>query len=320
MIFSSFLLVAGLVLTLFSAKWLVDGASSIAKRFHVSDMVIGLTVVALGTSAPELVINVYSAIKGSSGLAIGNILGSNTANILLILGVAALISPLHISTNTKWKEIPFSLLAAIVLGIIANDTWLDKMATGNYISSTDGMVLLCFLVIFMVYTFEMARFNPEPAHKVVEMKLWKSLLLLGGGITGLFFGGKFLVEGAVDISRWWGLSERIIGLTIIAIGTSLPELATSIVAATKKRTDMAIGNIIGSNILNIFLVLGVTATIQPMKFESPAMNHDLGLVVLSSVLLFITTLFYSPRRIGRRAGTLYVILYAGYMISLIFVK
>jgi cation:H+ antiporter len=320
MIFSSFLLVAGMVITLLSAKWLVDGASSIAKRFRVPDMVIGLTVVALGTSTPELVINIYSAIEGSAGLAIGNVFGSNIANILLILGVAALISPITISTNNRWKEIPFSLLAAIVLGIIANDTWLDNLSTGNFISRTDGLVLLCFLAIFMVYTFEIARFNPEPADEVVAMKLWKSLLLTVGGSAGLFFGGKILVDGAVDISRWLGMTERIIGLTIIAIGTSLPELATSIVAAMKKRTDLAIGNVIGSNILNIFLVLGVTGVIQPMKFESPTMNHDLGIVVLSSILLFVTTFFYSTKRIGRRAGTLYVTLYVGYMISLIFVK
>lgn len=320
MIGKVFLLIVGLVLILYGARLLVEGASSIAKRFNVSDLVIGLTVVAFGTSMPELVINVFSALKGSTGIAIGNVLGSNIANILLILGTSALVRPLTLSVNTQWKEIPFSLLAAIVLGIMANDVLLNHGQQVNEISLSDGLVLLCFLIIFMVYTFEMARFNPEIAEEAPVRPGWLSIIFLLLGVVGLYFGGQMFVDGAIGIARALGWSERLIGLTIVAVGTSIPELATSVVAAWNKRTSMAIGNVIGSNILNVFLILGVTATIQPLPFVTPAMNHDLFVLILASVLLFVTTLLYSPRRIGRRAGGLYLFLYIAYLVSLILVN
>ena len=313
-------LIGGLVLTLYAANWLVEGSSSIAKRLNVSDLVIGLTIVALGTSTPELAINIFSAIKGSTDLAIGNVLGSNIANILLILGTASLISPLVISTNTTWKEIPFSLLAVIVLGLMANDLWLDDQANGNFISRTDGMVMLCFLAIFIVYTFEISKFHPEPADEVHVMSVGKSILLTILGIIGLFAGGKFLVDGAIGLAHMAGISERVIGLTIVAIGTSLPELAAAIVAARKGKTDLAVGNVIGSNILNVFLILGMTATIHPMPFDAGSSNHDLGLVLLSSVLLFASTFFYNPRRIGKREGVIFVSLYIIYLVTLVIIK
>ncbi len=313
-------LIGGLVLTLYAANWLVEGSSSIAKRLNVSDLVIGLTIVALGTSTPELAINIFSAIKGSTDLAIANVLGSNIANILLILGTASLISPLVISTNTTWKEIPFALLAVIVLGLMANDLWLDANASGNFISRTDGMVMLCFLAIFIVYTFEISKFHPEAAGEVHVMSVGKSIFLTIFGIIGLFIGGKLLVEGAVGLAQLAGISERVIGLTIVAIGTSLPELAAAIVAARKGKTDLAVGNVIGSNILNVFLILGVTATIHPMPFDAESSNHDLGLVLLSSILLFASTFFYNPRRIGKREGVIFVSLYTIYLITLVFVK
>ena len=313
-------LIGGLVLTLVAAHWLVDGSSSIAKRFNISDIVIGLTIVALGTSTPELAINIFSAIKGSTDLAIANVLGSNIANILLILGVSSIFAPLVITTNTTWKEIPFGLLAVIVLALMANDLWLDPTANGNFISRTDGLVLLCFLGIFIVYTFEISKFHPEGAEEVIVMALWKSIMLTILGIAGLFIGGKLLVDGAIGLAQMAGISERIIGLTIVAIGTSLPELAASIVAAKKGKTALAVGNIMGSNILNVFLILGVTATIHPMPFNAGASNHDLGLVMLSSVLLFAATFFYNPRRIGKREGFIFVSLYVIYLVTLIFVK
>ncbi|MCB0518692.1 MAG: calcium/sodium antiporter [Lewinellaceae bacterium] len=317
---SILLLLAGLALTLFSANWLVEGASSIAKRFHVSDLVIGLTIVALGTSTPELAINIFSALEGSSGLAIGNVLGSNIANILLILGVTAIISEIKVTTNTTWKEIPFSLLAAVTIGIMANDQWLDPSANGNFISRTDGMVLLCFLIIFMVYTFEIARFHPDPVEQVQVMPVWKSIVYAVVGICGLFFGGKLLVDGAVGLAQMIGMSERVIGLTIVAIGTSVPELATSIAAALKGKAGMAVGNVVGSNILNIFLILGTTAIIHPLPFQVPAMNHDLGLVVMASLLLFLATVIFTPKKISRREGVVFVALYVLYLGSLVFVK
>ncbi len=313
-------LIGGLILTLYAANWLVDGASSIAKRFNVSDLVIGLTIVALGTSTPELAINVFSAIKGSTDLAIGNVLGSNIANILLILGVSSILSPLIISTNTTWKEIPFGLLAVVVLGLMANDLWLDKGATGNFISRTDGMILLCFLAIFFVYTFEMARNEKGGTDEVYVMSIRKSTLLTILGIAGLFAGGKFLVDGAIGIATMIGISERVIGLTIVAIGTSLPELAAAIVAAKKGKTDLAVGNVIGSNILNIFLILGVTATIKPMPYVAASSNYDLGLVVLASFLLFGASFLYTPKMISKREGIIFVVLYVIYLVSLIVIK
>lgn len=313
-------LVGGLVLTLLAANWLVDGASSIAKRFNVSDLVIGLTIVALGTSTPELAINIFSALQGSTELAIGNVLGSNIANILLILGVASLFAPLEISRNTTWKEIPFSMLAVLVLAFMANDLWLDKNAYGNYISRTDGMVLLCFLAIFIVYTFEIEQFNPDEADEVPTVfPLWKSIVLTIAGIAGLFVGGKLLVDGAVGLAQMAGISERIIGLTIVAIGTSLPELAAAVVAAKKGKTDMAVGNVIGSNILNIFLILGVTASIHPMEFQAGPANHDIGLVALASLLLLAATFFYKPRQVVKQEGILFISIYVIYLVTLIFV-
>ncbi len=313
-------LIGGLVLTLFSANWLVDGASSIAKRFNVSDLVIGLTIVALGTSTPELAINIFSAIEGSTNLAIANVLGSNIANILLILGVASLFSPLVISSNTTWKEIPFGLLAVVVLGLMANDLWLDRDANGNFISRTDGMILLCFLIIFFVYTFEMARKEPDQTDDVHVISIWKSVFLVVVGIVGLFIGGKLLVDGAIGLATMAGVSERVIGLTIVAIGTSLPELAAAVVAARKGKTDMAIGNVIGSNILNIFLVLGVTATIKPMPYIAEASNYDLGLVALASFLLFGASFLYTPKMISKREGIVFTILYVVYLVSLVLFK
>ena len=309
-------LIGGMVLTIYSADRMVEGSSSIAKRYNISDLVIGLTIVALGTSAPELAINIFSALNGSTELAIGNVLGSNVANILLILGSAALVSPLVISKNTVWKEIPFSLLAVLVLGLMANDVYLDPGISDNIISRNDGLVLLCFLAIFIVYTFEIARSNPDIVGEVEMRPLWKSILLTILGIVGLFIGGKFLVDGAIGLAQMAGISERVIGLTIVAIGTSLPELAAAIVAARKGKTDMAVGNVIGSNILNIFLILGVTSTILPMPFDAVA-NMDIGLVLLSTLLLFAATFLYNPRRIGKREGVIFIGLYIIYLVVLV---
>lgn len=312
-------LIGGLVLTVFAADRMVEGSSSLAKRFNVSDLVIGLTIVALGTSAPELAINIFSALEGSTDLAIGNVLGSNIANILLILGSAALISPLVISRNTIWKEIPFSLLAVIVLGLMANDIYLDAGVSQNMISRNDGLVMLCFLGIFIVYTFEIAGSNPDIVEEVEMQPLWKSIMFTILGIVGLFIGGKLLVDGAIGLAKMAGMSERVIGLTIVAIGTSLPELAAAVVAARKGKTDMAVGNVIGSNLLNIFLILGVTSTILPMPFDATA-NIDLGLVVVATLLLFGATFFYNPRKIGKKEGVIFISLYIIYLIVLVVMK
>ena len=306
-------LFGGMALIIFSANWLVDGASSIAKKFGISDLVIGLTIVAFGTSAPELTVNVFSALQGSTDIAIGNVLGSNIANIFLILGIAALIYPLSVQKNTTWKEIPLSLLAAIVLGIVANDQLIDQNPQGSDISRTDGMVLLAFFLIFLVYTFEIVNNQPETDEGVKPMPLWKGIALVLTGLLGLYFGGKYLVEGASNIAKEFGLSERIIGLTIVAVGTSLPELATSVVAAFKKKADIAIGNVVGSNIFNIFFILGLTAVIEPLPFN-PASNIDVLVTIFASLLLFITTFTLGRRSVDRIEGGVFILIYIGYIV------
>ena len=312
-------LFGGIALIILSANWLVNGASSLAKKFGISDIVIGLTIVAFGTSSPELTVNVFSAIKGSTDIAIGNVLGSNIANIFLILGISSIIYPLVIQSNTTWKEIPLSLLAALVLGIIANDQLIDdQLATGgNFVGRTDGLVLLSFFVIFLVYSIEIARSQDSSEESTKVIPVWKSIGMVLVGLIGLYFGGQYLVQGAVNIATEIGMSERIIGLTIVAIGTSLPELSTSVVAAYKKKTDIAIGNIVGSNIFNIFFILGITAVIQPLPFKQ-TMNLDILVTILASLLLFFTTITLQRRKIDRLEGVVFVILYVSYIIYSIF--
>lgn len=310
-------LAGGIALVIFSANWLVDGASSIAKKFGLSDLVIGLTIVAFGTSAPELTVNLFSALQGNTDIAIGNVLGSNIANIFLILGLASIIYPLSIQRNTTWKEIPLSFLAAVVLGILANDQLIDGSAVGSFVSRIDGLVLLCFFVIFMVYTAEIARNQSDTDEGIKPMPLWKSGLLVVAGLLGLFFGGKFLVDGAVNIAEQLGMSQKLIGLTIVAIGTSLPELATSIVAATKKKTDIAIGNVVGSNIFNIFFILGVTSAIQPLPF-SPSINFDILVTIFASFILFLSTMVIGKRKVVRAEGIIFLLIYIGYIVYSIY--
>lgn len=311
--------VAGLAVIILAANWLVNGAASLAKRFNVSNIVIGLTIVAFGTSAPELVINIISTLKGNTEIAIGNALGSNIANILLILGVSAVIYPLSIQRNTKWKEIPFSLLAAIVLLICANDVFLNHYSE-NQLSRGDGLVFLMFIVIFVVYTFGIAKIkNGEPKEEtesIKEMKLIKSIFLIFLGLIGLFLGGQYFVDGAVNIARILGMSESVIGLTIVSIGTSLPELATSIVASYKKSSDIAVGNIVGSNIFNIFFVLGISSTIKPLPFHETS-NIDIMLVVVASLLLFFSTMTFKKAKLDRTEGAFFLVIYVSYIIYLI---
>jgi cation:H+ antiporter len=313
MFWDIFFVVGGIALVIYGANWLIDGAASIAHRLGISDLVIGLTIVAFGTSAPELVVSVLSAIQGVSDIAIGNILGSNIANILLILGITAIIFPLKIQMSSKWKEIPFSFLAVVVIAVLSNDIFLESSAnTGNFLSRADGIILLLFLMIFLVYTFEMSRNKSDDEPFVKEISVLKSLFLIALGITGLFFGGKYLVEGAVGTAKAFGMSERVIGLTIVAVGTSVPELVTSVLAALKRNADIAVGNVLGSNILNIFLVLGVTSVINPLEFIKES-NFDILVVAIATLLLFVATLIFGANVIRRREGILFVLLYISYI-------
>lgn len=309
-------LAVGLVLVLYGARWLVDGASSVAKSLNVPDIVIGLTIVAFGTSAPELVTNLFSALDGKTDIAIGNILGSNIANVFLILGVAAMIFPLKVHHGTTWKEIPLSLLAALILFVMANDVWLDG-GSDNVISRTDGLVLLGFMCIFLVYTFEIAKKSPDETGDVAILPVWKSVVLIAVGLLGLFLGGKWFVDGASGMARIFGISERMIGLTIVAIGTSLPELATSIVAALNKKADIAVGNVVGSNIFNIFFILGLSATVRPLPYNAAQSNIDAWVAIGASALLFLSTRTLSKSVITRIEGVIFVGIYFTYLIYLI---
>lgn len=315
---SIFSLIGGLILILLGANGLTDGAASIAKRFKISSIVIGLTVVAFGTSAPELAVSVSSALKDSAGIAVGNVIGSNIFNTLLIVGCTALFAPIVISKNTLRKEIPFCILASIVLLICGNDILLDH-SESNLLSTGDGLILLCFFILFMGYTFAIAfkGDQAETAEEVHTFPLWKSIVYIVGGLVFLVIGGNFFVDGASHIARSLGVSESVIGLTLVAGGTSLPELATSIVAAVKKNPEIAIGNAIGSNLFNIFFVLGCSASIRPLHLSFDA-NRDLLVLVGASILLWLLGLFFGKRTITRVEGSLLVLCYLGYITFLVY--
>lgn len=311
-------LIGGLLLILLGANGLTDGAASVAKRFNIPSIVIGLTIVAFGTSAPELTVSVSSALKGSADLAIGNVVGSNVFNTLMIVGCTALFAPIAVTRNTLIKEIPLCILSAIVLFICANDILLDG-SSENVISITDGWVLLCFFAIFLSYTFAIATGGnqAEEGEEIVQMPIWKSVLYIAGGLAGLIIGGNFFVDGASGIARNLGVSESVIGLTLVAGGTSLPELATSIVAALKKNPEIAIGNVIGSNLFNIFFVLGCSASITPLHLAG-INNIDLLTLIGASLLLWLVGVFFGKRTITRIEGSLMVLCYVAYTVFLIY--
>ncbi|MDH5596865.1 MAG: calcium/sodium antiporter, partial [Candidatus Peregrinibacteria bacterium] len=279
-----FLLLLGFVFLIKGADLLVEGSSSLAARMGISQLVIGLTIVSFGTSAPELLVNIVASYEGASDVGIGNILGSNIANILLILGVAALIHPLLIKKTTTWKEIPLNFLAGVVLFIMANDVMIDG-ASASVLSRIDGFILMSFFVIFVYYMVGLAKVENHSNFKNPKHPILKSHLMVLFGMVGLFYGGHWVVDGATAIAKNFGLSEIMIGLTVVAVGTSLPELATSAVAAYKKNTDIAIGNVVGSNIFNIFWVLGISASIRPLPFRED-INSDLFVYIAATVLLF----------------------------------
>ena len=317
MIFTYILFFVGFAALIKGAGLLVDGASSLARRLGVSALVIGLTVVAFGTSAPELIVNIFASLQGNTDIAIGNILGSNIVNILLILGISAVIYPLAVKKGTVWKEIPLAFLAVIVLAFMANDVLIDK-GSSSALTRIDGFVLFSFFVIFLYYVFGMSKAEPADA---VEIKprtrsLLRSCLMIGGGLAGLAIGGKWIVDGAVVIATNFGGSEALIGLTIVAVGTSLPELATSAVAAYKKDVDIAVGNIVGSNIFNIFWILGLSAVIRPLPFSQALMN-DMLVAIIATLLLF-ATMFVGKRHILERwQGICLIIFYVGYVVYIV---
>jgi cation:H+ antiporter len=307
------LFVLGFIVLIKGADLLVDGSSSVAKKLDVSDLIIGLTVVAFGTSAPELFVNLLASIDGKTDLAIGNILGSNIANILLILGVASIIYPITVQKSTIFKEIPFSLLAALAMGVLANDRLIDGKSFSE-LSRSDGLILLGFFSIFLYYIVEVGRKTVSTKDdEVKQLSTLKSIIFILLGFVGLVLGGKWIVDGAIAMTADFGVSESFVGLTVVAIGTSLPELATSAVAAFKRNTDIAIGNVVGSNIFNIYWILGLSSVIKPLPF-SPANNTDILMTIVASILLF----FFIGRNhlLQRWQGIMFLLIYILYTIYL----
>lgn len=315
MLLSAILFLIGLGLLIVGADWLVGGASSIAKRLRVSDLVVGLTIVAFGTSAPELVVNIIASLQGNTDIAIGNVLGSNIFNVFFILGVAAIIYPLTVQRSTTWNEIPLSLLAALVVGFLAMDQLLGG-ADASGLSRGDGLVLLGFFGIFMAYVFSIARNGASTTEETKQYGWLRSLGMVLAGLIGLVLGGKWIVDGAVLFATTLGVSESLIGLTIVAAGTSLPELATSAVAAYRKKTDIAVGNVVGSNIFNIFWILGVSAIIRPLPFQ-PESIRDITMAAAGSLVLFVLIFIRKRGVIERWQGGLLLICFSIYLAYLI---
>jgi cation:H+ antiporter len=316
MILQLILLAIGLVLLVKGADWLVDGASVLAKKNNVSDLAIGLTIVAFGTSAPELVVNAVAASGGYPDIVFGNIIGSNNFNLFVILGIAGIITPLSVQSSTVWKEIPFSFLAALLLLFLVNNYFFGP---SGWLSRYDAILLVVFFIAFLVYVA--TQLKSDPNVEVVEAKDYTTLkiwMLIFAGLGGLVIGGKLVVDNAVAMAQSLGVSEKIIGLTIVAAGTSLPELATSVVAAMKRNADIAIGNIVGSNIFNIFLILGISGLIRPLSYEA-SFNTDIYLILGGTMFLFFAMFIGKKHRLDRwQAFVLlsFYLLYTGYLVGL----
>jgi cation:H+ antiporter len=309
MVVQVLLLVFGLVLLIKGADWLVSGAASLAKKYHVSDLVIGLTIVAFGTSMPEMVVNVIASVKGFNDIVLGNVLGSNIANLFLILGITGIIYPLVVQSSTTWREIPLSLLAVILLFLLANNLFLFE---GPVISRYDGFILLLMFGVFMFYIYRLSKTDTAPNDVAVsDMSGFKIYTFIIVGLAGLVIGGRLVVDNAVKIATVLGLSEKIIGFTIVAVGTSLPELATSVVAALKKNTNIAVGNIIGSNIFNIFLVIAISSVVSPVTFNV-SFNTDIYLLAGGTLFLFAAMFTGGRKRLDRWEAVILLIVYLTY--------
>lgn len=306
------LLPLGVLALVKGADLLVDGASSIARRLNVSEFAIGLTVVAFGTSTPELFVTLIAALGGSPGIAIGNVIGSNIANTLLILGATALIRPLAVARGTVWREMPFGLLASCALLFVAGDALLEG-APGGVVGRADGLLLLSFFAIFLYYSASTAQ-RVEGMEELVpqERGTAAALALVAAGLAGLALGGKWIVDGGVAVARALGMSETLVGLTVIAVGTSLPELAASAVAAWRGNAAIALGNVIGSNIFNIYFVLGTTATVRPLPFRAEN-TGDLAAMIGANLLLFGALFIRRRMVLDRLEGALLLAAYLGYL-------
>ena len=314
MVLQIILLTLGFILLIKGSDWLVEGASALARKFNVSDLSIGLTIVAFGTSAPELVVNTFAAFQGHHDIVLGNIIGSNIFNIYVILGIAGIVTPLVIQSSTVSKEIPFSLFAIVLMYILANDFFISSVSV---ITRIDGIILLIFFSLFLYYVYKQMKANvirQDTAH--IKFSIIKIIVLIITGLAGLIIGGRLIVVNAIYIAQAIGVSEKIIALTIVAAGTSLPELATSVVAALKKNNDIAVGNIIGSNIFNILLILGASSVISPVSYDK-VFNNDIYFLTIGTIVLFIAMFTGHRKKLDRWEAAVFLLLYTGYLVYML---
>ncbi len=312
----------GIVLIIAGANYLTEGASTLARRMGLSPLVVGLTIVAFGTSAPELIVSLMSALKGNADIAMGNVIGSNIFNILAIGGVTAVVAPITITKSTIRREIPLMLLSFLVLFFLSYDTIFAGTAgtTENILSRGEGLTLLGFFLIFLTYTFAIAKDAPDDPHAdhtpIRTYPLWLLILFIVGGLVALVYGGDLFVSSASNIARTFGMSESFIGLTIVAAGTSLPELATSVAAALKKQPEIAVGNIVGSNIFNIFLILGISSTITPIRIGGVT-ALDFLVMIAAGLMLCSFAVLFGQRIIKRGEGAILALGFIAYTVYLI---
>jgi len=302
-------LIVGLALLIVSAEWLVSGATSLARRFKISDLTIGLTVVAFGTSAPELVVNLFASTSDHQDIVFGNILGSNNFNLYIILGIAGLILPLKVHVSTVWKEIPMSLAALVIIFLMVN---IPSAGGTRMLDRIDGIILLSLFVLFQYYIYhQIKNYEPDDSEHKNPGPVYKTIAFVVVGLAGLVIGGRLVVTNAVFVAKVMGVSEKVIGLTIIAAGTSLPELATSVVAAVRKNADIAVGNVIGSNIFNILLIGGLVSVVKPVTY-SLVFNTDFYILAAGTILLFITMFTDQKHKLDRWEAAMLLILYVSY--------
>jgi cation:H+ antiporter len=325
MILNSLFIIVGVALVLWGADRLTEGASSLARGMNVPEIVIGLTIVAAGTSAPELFVSLVSALKGTSDLAVGNVIGSNIFNTMLIVGCSAVVAPMAVAKSTVRKDIPFAVAASMLLFMLCFDDMESPHLWGNEISRSDGVILLLVFLFFMIYTFRMAKKDglmptPEEEDELEEKpkdysKLWRNLFFIVLGLACLIGGSELFVNAASYIAHRWGVRQSVIGLTVVAGGTSLPELATSVVAAYKGRSAIAIGNVIGSNVMNILLVLGLTSVINPLRIMQITIV-DLMMMLVSVGILWLFA--YTKYAVSRREGAVLILGFLAYMSWLLY--
>jgi len=316
MIIPILLVIAGFVSLIYGAKWLVEGAATLARKHRVSDLVIGLTIVAFGTSAPELVVNIIASVQEHSDIVLGNIIGSNNFNLFIILGLSGLILPIAIQSSTAWKEIPISLLATVIMLFLLNDFTFPEQ---SFISRVDGVIMLALFLLFLYYVFIQMKNDRDiqttiPTIPIIPpSRIWG---LIAAGMAGLIIGGRLVVTNSISIAESLGVSEKIIGLTIVAAGTSLPELATSVVAALKKNVDIAVGNVIGSNIFNILFVFAISILINPGAYNSN-FNQEIFILIGGTCFLLLFMLSGQRKKLDRWEAGLLFGFYILYMIYLV---